>query len=236
MNHSFLRTVLVVAVCLTFGVMCFAQYSQSRTSSSSGKQNSASDKAFLQKAMEANEAEIELGHMAQSKAEDPRVKDFAAMMVQDHTNALNRLREVSATEGSHGSSSKSTPQTSRSQTDSNRDTASNTDTNDIQLSKEHQQLRDRLMKLSGSAFDREYVNAMVQEHQKDVRMFQNEAGISNASGSSTSRQKPSDTKAPGGGTNTDTSNNAKNVARELLPTLQMHLTEAESLQRELQQR
>jgi predicted outer membrane protein len=216
--------------------MCFAQYGQSRTSSPSGKQNSASDKAFLQKAMEANEAEIELGRMAQSKAEDPRVKDFAAMMVQDHTNALNRLRDVSATGGSQRSTSKSTSQPSRSQTDSNRDTASNT--NDIQLSKEHQQLRDRLMKLSGSAFDREYVNAMVQEHQKDVRAFQTEAGISNTSGSSTSRQKPSsDATAPGGGdASTDTSNNAKSVARELLPMLQMHLTEAQSLQRELQQR
>ena len=93
------------------------------------------------------------------------------------------------------------------------------------------------MKLSGSAFDREYVNAMVQEHQKDVRAFQNEAGVSNTSGSSTSRQKPSDTTEPGGGgTSADTSNNAKSVARELLPTLQMHLTEAQALQRELQQR
>jgi predicted outer membrane protein len=229
MKHLFLRTVLVVAVCFTFGVAGFAQYSQSRTSKSSSIQNSASEKAFLQKAMEANEAEIELGHMAQSKAEDQRVKDFAAMMVHDHTNALNRLREVSASEASQKSSSKPRSKTSNSQTNSNRDTASNTD--DIQLSKEHQQLRDRLMNLSGSAFDREYVNAMVQEHQKDVRAFESEAGVSNT----TTRQKPS-SDTSGGDISSDTSNNAKSVARELLPTLQMHLTEAQSLQRELQLR
>src|SRR4051794_35667085 len=128
MKHSFLRTVCFLFVCLTFGVMCFGQSGQSRTSSTSAKPGSTSDRAFLQKAMEANEAEIELGRMAKSKAKNQKVKDSAAMMVKDHTNALNRLREVS---GGRDSSSNSGGTTGR-------DTTSTSSNNgEIKLSAEH---------------------------------------------------------------------------------------------------
>src|SRR5690606_32585102 len=48
-----------------------------------GLQDNASD--FAVKAADAGLAEINAGEIAQEKAQDQRVKDFAAMMVQEHT-------------------------------------------------------------------------------------------------------------------------------------------------------
>jgi putative membrane protein len=40
---------------------------------------------------------------------------------------------------------------------------------------EHQRIYDDLSKLRGSAFDRAYAQAMVQDHQEDLRIYQEEA-------------------------------------------------------------
>src|SRR5438045_127575 len=132
------------------------------------------------------------------------------MMVKDHSDALNRLRQAESLQSSNNNNSKNS---------SSENTQS---TSGATLSKEHQQLRDRLAQLSGNDFDRQYINAMVQEHQKDVREFEQEAAKSNASG--TGRSKP----APVG-----TEGRPQALARELLPTLKMHLDAAQALQREM---
>ncbi len=123
------------------------------------------------------------------------------MLVKDHTEALNRLQQLK-------SSGESKEQSS----------------SEISMSKQHQQTRDRLSKLSGDAFDREYVNAMVTEHQKAIREFEREAG----SQSSGVRQKPQPE-----GENPPAGTDEKSIARDLLPTLKRHLQEAQLLQSEL---
>src|SRR5262249_30904695 len=47
---------------------------------------------FLTKAMQANAAEVKLGELAQSKTQDQRVKEFAAMIVKDHTMVLDKMQ------------------------------------------------------------------------------------------------------------------------------------------------
>jgi predicted outer membrane protein len=124
---------------------------------------------FMEKAIEANAAEIELSKMAESKAEDPQVKAYAEMLVKDHTKALNRLQR-------------------------NQDTA---EPHDTELSLEHMEMRDRLSELSGTDFDNAYLAAMIEEHRKGIKEFEREAeGKSAESADSTSdtftvsREKP----------------------------------------------
>src|SRR5215468_8242168 len=62
-------------------------------------QTGTTQDSFLDKAMEMNQAEINLSEMAQNKAENEMVKEFADMMVQDHTKALDELRNAAG--GSH---------------------------------------------------------------------------------------------------------------------------------------
>jgi putative membrane protein len=86
-------------------------------------------------------AEVELGELAQQKAVSPEVKQFAQMMVRDHTKANSELKQIAGQEN-------------------------------IQLSAElddkHRDVRERLSKLSGREFDREYMKAMVEDHEEAI--------------------------------------------------------------------
>jgi putative membrane protein len=118
------------------------------------------NETFMDKAIEANVTEIELGKMAETKAEDPQVKAFAAMMVKDHTKALKQLQ-------------------------GDQDTAQSGTT---MLSLEHRELRDRLSQLSGSDFDHAYMKAMVELHEKDIKALESVAQSSDSS--TVTREKP----------------------------------------------
>jgi len=98
----------------------------------------ANTKDFVQKAAGANAAEVQLGELATQRAESPEVKQFAQMMVTDHTKAQQEL--MTAASGASISN---------------------------ELDRKHRQIYDRLSSLQGKAFDREYMKAMVQGH-KDV--------------------------------------------------------------------
>ena len=103
------------------------------------------DSAFAMKVAQANMAEVELGKLALQKAKSDDVKKFAQMMVDDHSKALDELKSTAATK-------KITLPTA--------------------IDAEHKKLSDRLSKLSGAGFDREYMQAMVDGHRKvaaDVR-------------------------------------------------------------------
>jgi len=72
-----------------------ANSSSSNTSSSASTSNDANpDQHFIAEAAKGNRAEVQLGQMMVSKASDPNVKQFAEMMVDDHTKALNQLQQL----------------------------------------------------------------------------------------------------------------------------------------------
>ena len=192
---------LIFSLVVSAGLMCApaahgqkGQTGQTDQTGQTGKtgqtrqkgQTGTTQGSFLNKAMEMNQAEINLSKMAQNKAENQMVKEYADMMVQDHTQALDELRNAAG-------GSQSEPS----------------------LSKEHQQMSEKLSRLSGDAFDKAYMDAMVRDHQQAIQAFQK---AENTGGGST-RQKPG----------TDNTKSDADIAREMLPTLQKHLTEAEQI-------
>jgi putative membrane protein len=99
--------------------------------------------------LEDGRTEIELGKMAQERSRNAAVRDFAAMMVRDHTKAAEELKAAASA------------------------AAQPTDHQDADS--DHQRLHDQLSELSGDAFDREYINAMVDEHEEAVREIENKS-------------------------------------------------------------
>jgi predicted outer membrane protein len=161
------------------------------------------DNTLLDKAVEANVAEIELSKMAEMRAEDPRVKAFAAMMIKDHTKALRQMQHDQDTAQSGASV----------------------------LSREHRELRDRLSELSGSEFDKAYMDAMVEMHRKDIQEFESAAQSkpsksddATSDSSTVTREKPEPVE---GAEN-------KPLAKELLPMFKVHLQQATEIQENLQ--
>jgi len=95
----------------------------------------------ITKIMETNVAEVELGKMAEGKAANARVKEFADLMVKDHTNALMKLKAMPGAPS------------------------------DVKPNAKQQQTMDRLSKLSGAQFDTEYMRTMVSDHQEAVKFL-----------------------------------------------------------------
>src|SRR5262249_28914278 len=144
--------ILTTAAVLLVGIPAFAQTNPQGTTQSND--------SFIDRAMEMNQAEIELGRLAQNKSQNPQVKEYAEMMIQDHTQALDKLRSAAGT--SQG---------------------------EPQLNKQHQQLLDKLSSLSGAQFDTQYMNAMVRTHKDAVQVLQRESTGGSTSGTY-QRQKP----------------------------------------------
>ena len=56
--------------------------------------STADARRFAEQAMMANKAEVKLGELAGQRAQSASVKEFAQMMVRDHTKGLNDLKEA----------------------------------------------------------------------------------------------------------------------------------------------
>jgi putative membrane protein len=99
---------------------------------------SGGDKDFVHDVSIANMAEIELGRLAAQRGTNAQVKKFGQMMVDDHTKAGDKLMTIA----SQHSIAMAT-----------------------ELDDKHRDLREKLTKLQGAEFDREYIDAMVDGHQ-----------------------------------------------------------------------
>ena len=156
-----------------------------------GEAVSNADKDFAEKTMVGNMAEVELGQMAARRALRAEVKSFADMMVRDHTMASGELRQIAT---SHGILVPT------------------------QLDEKHQELRNRLMGLNGAAFEREYMNAMVQGHEDMADLLQTRAN-EDRFGDDKGAVRPERSDNP-----VEASLNA--WAAKALPTVRHHLDEA----------
>ena len=108
-----------------------------------GTSGGSADRDFILDQAEDGRAEIELSKMAAERATNPQVKDFARMMVRDHTKAVADLREAAAAANVQLST-----------------------TNEAE--RHHLNMQEALGKLTGRAFDRKYLSTMVGEHEEAV--------------------------------------------------------------------
>jgi putative membrane protein len=108
------------------------------------------DKNFIIKAERDNIAERDLGRLVLEKSRNSDVRDYAQMLVNDHTKALKDLVDLMEQKGVH--QPKGLPET------------------------KHEALG-KLNGLSGAAFDREFIKLMIEDHQKEVMAFQDEVNM-----------------------------------------------------------
>lgn len=106
---------------------------------------SDADREFIKKAAEGGAVEVELGNLATQRASWPVVEEFGAKMVKDHGAANAELATLARAKGVD------MPTT---------------------LDPAHQAVRDRLMALQGTDFDRAYMQDMVKDHTQDVAEFE----------------------------------------------------------------
>ena len=139
---------------------------------------SQQDQTFVKEAGAGNLAEADAGKLAMEKGGTPAIREFGRWMYTDHDLVANNwLKAIMAAQNQPFQPT---------------------------LTAEQQQMQQKLARLSGRQFDREYTQVQVVMHEKTIPVFQKEA----ADG-----QNPM----------------IKNYAAELTPVLQQHLAEAKLL-------
>jgi putative membrane protein len=109
---------------------------------------SASDKKFVEKAAAGGMAEVQEAQLAQQKADDQKVKDFAQQMITDHTAANQQLTTLAQKKDI---------------------------TVPADLDSKDQKELDKLGKLDGKKFDKAYMKDQVKDHQAMLTLLQKEA-------------------------------------------------------------
>jgi putative membrane protein len=158
-----------------------ANNANNSSSASSSSTSSNPDRQFINDAAKGNRAEIELGKLVESKAKDPGVKQFAKMMQTDHAKALSQLEQIAQ---------------SRNLTLADG------------IPEDAQDLETKLSSESGKDMEKDYMDGMVKDHQKDVKDFKD-------------------------ATQSLQDNDVKQWAEKTLPTLQRHLQRAEQVDSKL---
>jgi putative membrane protein len=134
----FKQSVSVAAACLLIlaaPVVAKTPLAPARPAADAQAQHAGTgDQMFASDAAIAGMAEVELGTMAAQQGSSAKVKSFGMTMVTDHAKAGNELKSIAAAKGI---------------------------TLPTMLDPMHQATRDKLAKLSGTAFDRAYMDAMV---------------------------------------------------------------------------
>jgi putative membrane protein len=156
---------------------------------------------FAEKAAYAGNAEVRLGQLAGERAQSQQVKEFAQMMVRDHTKAGAELKQAMSR---HDVSLPAT------------------------LDDEHQRLYDRLSKLRGAEFDREYMKAMVDGHMKVESMLKGRVD------NQMPADRPRGTTGTGGASKTEVDAAADQWASKALPRVEQHLQTAEQVRAALE--
>jgi putative membrane protein len=106
------------------------------------------DQQFVDFVGQTDMLEAHLGQMAANQASAQGVKDYAQMLVTDHTNDYQKLGPLAQKDGL---------------------------TVPTGLDAEHNKMIAPLEKLNGAAFDSRYLHAMVEGHTKAIQIFKREA-------------------------------------------------------------
>ncbi len=138
---------------------------------------SAAGKAFVEHAIEGDNSEMKLGKLAEREGASPGVRDFGKMLVHDHAKARMDAAAVAKRIGAGVPNG---------------------------MTDEAQDAYQRLSKLSGAQFDRQFVTYMVTDHKKDIDNFAQATH--------------------------DNNKQIAELARRTLPTLHRHLEMAHRLQ------
>jgi len=137
------------------------------------------DSKFAVDAAEGGMAEVELGQLAEQKAMSADVKAFGLMMVKDHSKANEELTALAQRNGI---------------------------TLPTALGEANQKHKDELSAKNGSDFDKAYIDLMIEDHKKDVKLFED------------ARQKVADP-------------DIKAFVVKTLPTLKAHLSHIEGIEK-----
>ncbi len=148
----------LVALTMGFAVACndtdkkdsteVAEEKNEQKMDSTNTENMEDDQEFMVGAASGGLMEVEVSKMAAQNAASAKVKQFAQMLVKDHTKANEELKALAAKKNV------TLPPTP---------------------GEDHQKHIDDMKNMKGADFDKRYVSMMVDDHEKDITKFEKAA-------------------------------------------------------------
>lgn len=138
------KTILSAVCCIA--LCCGAALAQKNMHKKGGAP--MTDQEFVDFAAQTDMTEANLGQLAQSQAAGQGVKDYAQMLVTDHTNDYNQITTVA------GKASLNVPKG---------------------LDAAHDRMIAPFEKLNGAAFDHRYIQEMIAGHTKAIAVYEKES-------------------------------------------------------------
>lgn len=175
------QCIVLFALLLTGGFIS-AQNNNTIKTQQSMDDNAAMDKEFVTKAAQSGKAEVMLGNLAESRASSQMVKDYGKMMVMDHQKANDELTTLAARR--------------RYMTVA------------TELPADMQKDYEKLSAKTGVDFDKAFMEQMVKDHEKAVKLFRKEAENGNDP-------------------------EMKSWAAKMLPALEQHLQHAKDMHQQI---
>ncbi len=152
MKKLFLLTACVATICLVQACSSANEATVADSTATAGTDTMVTtalpDSVFVNMAAMGGKTEVELSNIALATSNNAAIKDFANMMVTDHTKANNELMAIAKNKNIILADS---------------------------LDAEHKAKGDNLRNLTGGAFDKAYVATMVADHQKTLDLMRNQA-------------------------------------------------------------
>lgn len=138
-----MNRILVVACC-SISLAALPALSQKKSA-----EKGMTDQQFVDMAAQTDMIEANLGQLAQTSASDQGVKDYAQMLVTDHTSDYKQISDIAK------------------QANLNVPSAIDAEHNKMMITP--------FQKLNGAAFDHKYVADMVAGHTKAIEVYKKEA-------------------------------------------------------------
>jgi putative membrane protein len=111
--------------------------------------------AFLKKAIEGNYAEVQMGQLAQKNGQSDGVKKFGQMLSDDHSAANQKAMDAAKSMGVTPPDGPNAKQKAD---------------------------YEKMSKMTGAQFDKQFATHMVADHQKDIAEYKKESKQSDAAG------------------------------------------------------
>jgi|SRR5580658_6011077 putative membrane protein len=137
---------LAAACCLA--IIATLAFAQKKHAHAHAPATPMTDQQFIDMAAQTDMLEAHLGEMAANQASSQSVKDYAQMLVTDHTNDYQQLTEMAAKDNL---------------------------TLPKGLDDEHNKMIAPFDKLNGKAFDMRYVHTMIEGHTKAIAVYTKES-------------------------------------------------------------
>ena len=143
--------VLVCALSTTSYTTSFAQKDAKKVADKENDKkfnDKKEDDDFVVDAADGGLFEVQAAELSKTNASSVKVKELAEMMIKDHSKANEELKAIARKKNI---------------------------TLPTKLGDKNQKAFDKLTKLKGAEFDKEYADMMVSDHKEDIDMFQKEA-------------------------------------------------------------